>query len=120
MVKILVLGAGLVAGPLVRYLLEQPDFNVKVASRTKSKAENLVGDHSNGETEQLNVDNIDRLEELVSQADMAISLLPYIHHPTVAKLCIKHKKNMVTTSYVSDAMRALDGEAKDAGIIICW
>jgi saccharopine dehydrogenase (NADP+, L-glutamate forming)/spermidine synthase len=118
MVKILVLGAGLVTGPLVRYLLEQPDFHVKVASRTKSKAETLVGDHSNGEAEQLNVDNVDRLEELVSQADMAISLLPYIHHPTVAKLCIKHAKNMVTASYVSDAMRALDGEARDAGIMI--
>jgi len=45
MKKVLVLGAGLVARPLVQYLLDQPDFHVKVASRTVSKAEKLVGDH---------------------------------------------------------------------------
>ena len=36
------------------------------------------------------------------------SLLPYGHHPTVAALCIKHKKNMVTASYVLPAMRELN------------
>ena len=35
------------------------------------------------------------------------SLLPYDLHPTVAELCIKHKKNMVTASYVSPIMREL-------------
>ena len=34
MKQVLVLGAGLVAKPLVRYLLEQPDIFVLVASRT--------------------------------------------------------------------------------------
>ncbi len=116
--NILVLGAGLVAGPLVRYLLDQEDFNVKVASRTVSKAKKLIGGHPRGEAEQLNVEDESKLEALVSQADLVISILPYVHHVKVAKLCIKHRKNMVTTSYVSDAMRELDGQARDAGIII--
>lgn len=35
------------------------------------------------------------------------SLLPYTLHPEVADLCIKHKTNMVTASYVTPAMKAL-------------
>ena len=118
MKNILVLGAGLVAKPLVRYLLEQPDFHVKVASRTVSKAEALVDNHPGGETEALNVKNSAQLEDLISKADLAISLVPYAYHVTVAELCIKHKKHMVTTSYVSDAMNALDQRAKEAGILL--
>ncbi len=111
----------MVAGPLVSYLLDQPDFKVKVASRTLAKAQKLIGDNPKGTAETLDVEKPDsekKLEELISSADLAVSLLPYVHHVTVAKLAIKHKKNMVTTSYVSDAMRALDDEAKKAGIII--
>ena len=36
---VLVLGAGMVAGAHVRYLLSQPEFRVTVASRTLRKAE---------------------------------------------------------------------------------
>jgi saccharopine dehydrogenase-like NADP-dependent oxidoreductase len=45
-------------------------------------------------------------------------MLPYVYHPLVASLCVKHKKHMVTTSYVKDTMLALDGQAKEAGIIL--
>lgn len=49
---------------------------------------------------------------------LCYSLLPYVFHPDVAKLCIKFKKNMVTASYISPAMRELDAAAKEAGITI--
>jgi len=55
---------------------------------------------------------------LVKDSDIVVSLLPYTYHVTVAKLCIKHKKHMVTTSYVSEEMNALDEQAKNAGIIL--
>jgi saccharopine dehydrogenase (NADP+, L-glutamate forming)/spermidine synthase len=118
MKKVLVLGAGLVAKPLVQYLLDQPDFQVKVASRTVSKAEKLVGDHPKGEARPLNVSDTGELKKLISDADLAISLVPYAHHVTVAKLCIELKKHMVTTSYVSAAMKGLDAKARDAGVLI--
>ena len=50
MKKVLVLGAGLVAKPLVQYLLDQEDIQVMVASRTVSKADKLVGGHPKGQT----------------------------------------------------------------------
>ena len=116
--KILVLGAGLVSRPMIRYLLDQPDFFVTMASRTVSKAEKIIDGHPSGKAVELNVSNEDLLEKLISESDLTVSLLPYTYHVKVAKFCIKHKKQLITTSYVSDAMKALDKKAKDAGILI--
>jgi saccharopine dehydrogenase (NADP+, L-glutamate forming) len=118
MKKILILGAGLVAKPLVRYLLDQPDFEVEVASRTVSKAEKLVSNHPHGKAKELNLKNEESLKNEISKADLVISMVPYTHHPKVARYCIEYKKNMVTTSYVSEIMKSLEGEAKKAGILI--
>jgi saccharopine dehydrogenase (NADP+, L-glutamate forming) len=116
--SVLVLGAGLVSRPLVRYLLDQPDFHVKVASRTVSKAEALVGGHERGESQPLNVKDVDATRGLIKEADLVISLLPYAHHVTVAKFCIEFKTPMITTSYVSREMQALDAQARDAGVLL--
>jgi saccharopine dehydrogenase-like NADP-dependent oxidoreductase len=116
--QVLVLGAGLVARPHVRYLLDVPDFHVVVASRTVSKAEALIDGHPRGKALALDVDDDAALEGLIRDADLAVSMLPYAYHPKVAALCVKHGKHMVTTSYVKDAMRALDGPAREAGVIL--
>lgn len=118
MKKILVLGAGLVAGPLVRYLLNVDEFTVTVASRTVEKAQALTGDASNGIALALNVKDEAALESLIADHDLSISLLPYVYHPIVARLCVKHGKQMVTTSYVKPEMQALDAGAKSAGVIL--
>ena len=108
----------MVSRPMVRYLFDNTDYHVTMASRTVSKAEKIIDGHPNGTAISLNVKDEDALEKLIIECDLAVSLLPYTYHPKVAELCIKHKKQMVTTSYVSDAMKKLDSKAKDAGIII--
>jgi saccharopine dehydrogenase-like NADP-dependent oxidoreductase len=109
MKSVLILGAGLVTRPHVRYLLGVPDFQVIVASRTVRKAQALVDGHPRGKAVALDVNDEGALEDLVRQADLAVSMLPYVYHPKVAALCVKHRKHMVTTSYVKEAMRDLDG-----------
>ena len=118
MKKVLVLGAGLVTRPHVRYLLDVPDFEVTVASRTVTKAQALVDGHARGKAVALDVNDNAGLEALVRGCDLAVSMLPYAYHPKVAALCVKHGKHMVTTSYVKEAMQALDGPAKEAGVIL--
>lgn len=118
MKKILILGAGLVAKPLVRYLLDHPNFEVEVASRTVSKAIKLIDDHPNGTAKELNLKDEEGLRNEVSRADLVISLVPYAFHPKVAKYCIDYQKPMVTTSYVSEIMQNLDAEARRAGILM--
>jgi len=118
MKTILVLGAGMVSRPMILYLLDQPNFHVVMASRTVSKAEQMIDGHPQGEAFSLDVNDDKKVEDLVSKADIVVSLLPYTYHVKVAEICIKHKKQMITTSYVSDAMRAIDKNAKAAEILI--
>ncbi len=116
--KVLILGAGLVAGPMVRYLLDKPKIQVTVASRTVSKAQALVGDHPQGTALAINVKDESALSDLVQQHDLTVSLLPYTFHLQVANQCLAHKKHLVTTSYVKPEMQALDPAAKEANVIL--
>ncbi|MEO0077946.1 MAG: saccharopine dehydrogenase C-terminal domain-containing protein, partial [candidate division WOR-3 bacterium] len=118
MKRTLVLGAGLVSRPMVSYLLSLPDFEVWVGTRTVAKAEELVGRHPRGKAIPLLVDDEAVLDRFVAQTDIVVSLLPYTYHVKVAGLCLKHRRPLVTTSYVSDAMRRLDQEARAAGVLL--
>ena len=118
--NVLVLGAGMVVRPFVHYLLDQPDFQVKVASRTVGKAVRIIGNHPRGEAQVLDVSDTRALRALISdaQTDLVASFVPPAYHADVAKLCIEARKPMVTTSYVSDSTRALDKQAREAGVLI--
>lgn len=118
MKNLLILGAGLVARPIVRYLLERTDRTVVVASRTVAKAEALVGGHPRGRALALDVSDASAVERLVKDAEIVVSLVPYTHHVAVTKIALRHRVHVVTTSYVSPAMRELDDEARKSGIAI--
>ena len=120
MQKVLILGAGMVARPIIRYLLDS-GFAVTQATRTISKARTMIDNHPDGAALELDMSGAqvgDRLRALIGESDIVVSLLPYVFHTGVAKMCLETGKNMVTTSYVSDEMRALDGEARDKGLLI--
>lgn len=117
MKKVVVFGAGMVAGEHVAYLLDH-GVEVTVASRTLSKAEALVKGHTSGHAVAVNSDDLNAVGELIGTHDLAVSLLPYAYHPSIARLCLKHGKHMVTTSYVKSEMAALDGQAKEADLIL--
>lgn len=117
MKKVLVLGAGLVAGPAVRYLLEQPDLVVILADQILEKARKLIGNHSRGTALQLDVSDSAAVTEKVAGTDIVISLLPWTFHPPIACLCLEFKKHLVTASYVQAEMKALDREVREKGLI---
>ena len=116
MKKILVLGAGLVSRPGVRYLLDS-GLPVTVASRTVSKAEKLVEGYENGTALELVVENEELLKKLILDNDIVVSLLPWIHHQKVAKLCLENNRDMATTSYVSEDMKKLDAPVREKGLL---
>lgn len=117
MKKVLILGSGLVARPIIVYLLNK-DIHVTVASPEKERALGMIDKHKNGTAIEWNIENEVALSKMVESHDLTVSLLPYVFHIVVAKYCLHHKKNMVTTSYVQSEMQALDTQAKEAGIII--
>ncbi|EXJ88957.1 saccharopine dehydrogenase [NADP+, L-glutamate-forming] [Capronia epimyces CBS 606.96] len=113
----LLLGSGFVATPTVD-LLANAGVHVTVACRTLAAAQKLAGNFPNTKAVSLDVNDTSALEAAVAQHDVTISLIPYTFHVAVVKAAIKAKKHVVTTSYVSPAMQALDAEAKAAGITV--
>jgi saccharopine dehydrogenase (NADP+, L-glutamate forming) len=115
--KVLVLGSGLVAKPCIEYLLRDPNNKLTVASRTLSTAEKLVAGFPRATAVALDVTSPE-LDTIIANHDVVISLVPFIHHADVIRSAIKGKTHVVTTSYVSPAMRELDAAAKEAGITV--
>jgi saccharopine dehydrogenase (NADP+, L-glutamate forming) len=118
MKNVLVLGAGLVARPLVNYLLDRPEFAVVVADVEPARAEKLVAGHPRGRAIPLDIADRSALAAAISRADLAVSMVPYTFHPIVAELAIELGKHMVTASYAGPAMKAFDARAKEKGLVL--
>ncbi len=111
MKKVLILGAGLVVKPIVKYLLDE-GYGVTIATRTKSKAGRMIKGYPNGRAIAWTVEQDKELDQMISDHDLTVSLLPYRYHVMVAEKCINRKKNMVTTSYIQPEMKTLDARLK--------
>ena len=121
MQTILVIGAGMSSSSMIRYFLEnsiENNWQVRVVDQDISLARKKINGHINGVALSFNALNpLERRPE-IEQADLVVSMLPARFHVDVAKDCIELKTNLITPSYVSPEMKALDGAALDAGIII--
>lgn len=116
--KILLLGSGFVARPCAEYLVRDPANHLTIACRTLKSAEALGHNLPNTSAISLDVNNTAELDAALAKHDLVISLIPYSYHTEVIKAAIKAKVHVVTTSYVSPAMRELDAAAKEAGIVV--
>lgn len=114
----LILGAGLVSRPIVRYFLDQPGYRVTVATLYLDHAHALVENNHRGTAVEVDVADDAQVEPLVQGSDLVVSLVPYIFHPRVARFAIKHGIHMVTASYVAPEMRELDALAREKNVLI--
>ena len=89
-----------------------------VTSLKKLEAEKIVGGRPAGKAIAWKIDHMDLLDSLVSEVDLVMSMIPPSMHIPVAKSCLKYRKNMVTTSYISPRMSALSEDAQDIDILI--
>ncbi len=118
MKRVAVLGAGFVSKPAVDYFIDRCGYKVLVTSLVKSEAERLIGNRPEGRALALNIANGDLLDQIVGDADLVLSMVPPAMHLPVAKACVKHHKPMVTTSYVTPQMVALDATCRQRQILI--
>ncbi len=117
MKNILVLGAGLVAKPLVDYFLDREGFRVDVADLAAERAVSLVAGRPGGRAVSLDIEDDGRLASLIEASDLVVSFVPYVYHPRVARHCLARGRHLVTASYVSADMKELDAEAKARGLV---
>jgi saccharopine dehydrogenase-like NADP-dependent oxidoreductase len=121
MKNILVLGAGLSSASLIDYLLShapERGWRLTLGDISEELATRRIGDHPSGRAIRFDVDDEASRDAEVGSADVVISMLPARMHPLVARACVRLRKHMITASYVSDEMHALDREAREAGVLL--
>ena len=120
MKNILIIGAGKSSSALIKYLLDTSDKEnlfLTIGDISTENAHKLINNHQNATAIVLDVFDKKQREEQIQKADLVISMLPARFHLDVAKDCIAFNKHMVTASYISDEMKALDAEAKKKGLV---
>lgn len=118
--SILIFGAGRSASSLIRYLLaksESENLHLIVADLSLALAEKKTQNHPNATPIALNIFETNERKAAIEKASIVISMLPAHLHIEIAKDCLEFKKHLVTASYISDAMQALDEEAKKNNLI---
>ena len=119
MKRVLVLGTGYVVKPMVDYFIDKCKYEVLVASRDNDHSGLIIAGRPLGKRVLWHATPpYEELDDMVKDVDLVVSMIPPSMHVVVAKACLKYGINMVTTSYISPEMKALDKEAKKAGIII--
>ncbi|QOD60286.1 saccharopine dehydrogenase NADP-binding domain-containing protein [Polaribacter haliotis] len=120
MKNILIIGAGKSSSSLIKYLLEkseQENLFLTIGDISIENATKLINNHKNATAIIFDVfDKNQRVKE-IQKSDIVVSMLPARFHIEVAKDCVKYSKNMVTASYVSNEMKALDTQVKEKGLV---
>ncbi|UYZ64339.1 saccharopine dehydrogenase C-terminal domain-containing protein [Hymenobacter weizhouensis] len=120
--RLLLLGAGRSASALIDYLLRHApteDWQLTVADVQPSHLAPVLAAHAPyARAVAFDVHDETLLDALVAGADIVISMLPALWHGAVAQACLRHRRHLATASYVSEEIRALDAEARAAGVTL--
>ena len=111
MKTILLLGVGRSTHTLIKYLVKYATtLNIKIILADKISNDFIKPYIKTGQCNFISFDIHDAplRKKHISNADIVISMLQPKFHILVAKECILLKKNLITASYVSDEIRALD------------
>ncbi|MCC5923591.1 MAG: saccharopine dehydrogenase NADP-binding domain-containing protein [Crocinitomicaceae bacterium] len=119
--NILILGAGLSASSLLRYLLENAEkenWHLSIVDQNLSALERRINNHPHASALSFDALQPNERQPAIAKADLVISMLPAAYHVAVAKDCILLGKNLITPSYVSKEMMELHEEALKKGVLI--
>ena len=116
MKHIVLFGAGRSATVLIDYLKQTATeivCKVTVADADLKTVEQKVGGHPLVKAAEVNIENETQRQELISQADVVISLMPPHLHFLVAIDCLELGKHLLTASYVDEKIKALEQQIQE-------
>lgn len=120
--RILLLGAGRSTASLIAYLLHHApaqNWHLTIGDLSTDHLADLRARHAGYLTLlPFDINQPQNLGELVEAADVVISMLPAAFHLPVAQACVLKGRDLVTASYVSPEIAALDAAAKAAGVTL--
>ncbi|MCM2285484.1 MAG: saccharopine dehydrogenase NADP-binding domain-containing protein [Desulfobacula sp.] len=113
--KIIVLGGGLVGGPMALDLAEDKDIQVSVADVSEKTLAKFKS-HPGIQTVQQDLSDREKLNTLVSGFDMVISAVPgFLGYKTLETI-IKAGKNVVDIAFFPEDALTLDSLAKEKNV----
>ena len=119
--RIVILGAGRSSSSLIRNLLQnagEEGFTVRIGDLDSALAERKADGHPAASTFALDAGSPEARRKEIESSDLVISMLPAFLHPEVAGDAIVTRTPLITPSYLSPEIAAMDGDAKAAGIPI--
>lgn len=116
-----VLGAGRSAGFLIEYLAkvcELRNWQLIVCDREFGRLKKSFSLTAAVECLDCDLSQTSVVESVLQRCDAVVSLLPPVMHVAVAKLGMALRIPVFTASYISPAMRELDLEARENGVLL--
>jgi len=120
MVKtILLFGAGKSATVLISYLIAEAAVNNWLIIIADTNEEQIIAKTNRSpltKAVQTDITNDAQRAALVKEADIVISMMPPALHFLVAKDCLEYGKNLLTASYLDDAIKSLQTTVKNKNL----
>lgn len=105
---------------MLDYFLEKADsenLHITIADLNPSGLPEAVRNHSSTTILALDISREAERKAAVGDADIVVSMLPAHLHISIARDCLELGRHLVTASYVSKEMKAMDSAVKDRGLI---
>jgi saccharopine dehydrogenase (NAD+, L-glutamate forming) len=118
--NILVFGAGRSAYYTIAYLLEhgiEKGWEVTIADSSQENLDHLTQGFPNAMTYLADVHDEAQRQSLIAGQHLVISLLPARFHIIVAEDCVRFGVNLITPSYLTPEIEAMDGAVRSKGLI---
>jgi len=117
---ILILGAGRSSSSLINYLLKYSvtsSCSIVVGDISREAAEVRIAGYPKATAIHFDIEKETESRAVIAKADVVVSLMPAHLHIKVAKVCIAERKHLLTASYVSDEMKALEAEVRERDLL---
>ncbi|MGN6438741.1 MAG: saccharopine dehydrogenase C-terminal domain-containing protein [Agriterribacter sp.] len=120
MKNILVFGTGKSATSLIEYLIGQciqQQWQLVVADANLQLAQAKIGNAPCARAVLFDMSDEPLRNQLITESDLVISMLPPALHLAVAENCIAAQKHLLTASYVEEAIRKLAPVIAEKGLL---
>lgn len=120
MKHIVLFGAGKSATVLIDYLVatvQSEEWRLTVADAQKEVLEKKLAGAAQITAVALDINDASRRQQLISDADVVISLLPPSLHILVARDCLDAGKHLLTASYVDGDLKKLESQVAEKGLL---
>ncbi|MEZ4809532.1 MAG: saccharopine dehydrogenase family protein [Allomuricauda sp.] len=117
---ILVFGAGKSTSFLLDYLLkksQEENLHLTIGDLHPKHIPSEFSSHPNCSVIALDIFNDEDRKKAIADASIVVSMLPPKLHIKIAEDCLHFKKHLVTASYISPEIEALDTEVKKNGLV---